>query len=68
MNGLTVSQLARAAGVGNETVRHYEQFGLLQKPERSYSGYRLFAPESLERMNCCPRSSRARLRKRTDRS
>lgn len=56
MKGLTVSQLARAAGVGNETVRHYEEIGLLQKPERSTSGYRLFAPESLERMNFIRRS------------
>lgn len=56
MNGLTVGQLARAAGVGHETVRHYEQVGLLPKPDRSYSGYRLFAPDSLERMHFIRRS------------
>jgi len=51
MTELTVSQLARAAGVGTETVRHYETLGLIQKPLRSDSGYRLFKPSSVERMS-----------------
>lgn len=51
MTEYTVSQLARAAGVGTETVRHYEQIGLLAAAARSDSGYRLFPPESLPRMN-----------------
>ena len=51
MKGYTVSQLARAAGVGGETVRHYEQIGLLPKAERSDSGYRLFPETSLARLS-----------------
>lgn len=50
MTKYTVSQLARAAGVGTETVRHYEQVGLLAVAVRSDSGYRLFPSESLQRM------------------
>lgn len=51
MTAYTVSQLARATGVGTETVRHYEQIGLLAAAVRSDSGYRLFPPESLQRMS-----------------
>ncbi len=51
MTEYTVSQLAHAARVGTETVRHYEQIGLLAKPHRSDSGYRLFSQESVARMS-----------------
>lgn len=50
MTAYTVSKLARAAGVGAETVRHYEQIGLLAAAVRSDSGYRLFPSDSLQRM------------------
>jgi len=51
MKGYTVSQLARAAGVGGETVRHYEEIGLLPKAGRSDSGYRFFPETAVARMN-----------------
>lgn len=51
MQPLSVSQLARAAGVGIETVRHYETLGLLPTPARDANGYRRFAPDSLRRMD-----------------
>lgn len=51
MTEYTVSQLARAAGVGTETVRHYEEIGLLAAAARSNSGYRLFPPESVSRLS-----------------
>jgi MerR family copper efflux transcriptional regulator len=47
---LTIGHLARAAGVNLETVRYYEQQGLLPKPPRSASGYRLFPPEAARRL------------------
>lgn len=50
MSGLTVSQLARAAGVGSETVRHYEEIGLLPKAVRGGNGYRVFPPAAVPRM------------------
>jgi MerR family transcriptional regulator, copper efflux regulator len=50
MTEYTVSQLARAAGVGTETVRHYEELGLIEKPLRSNSGYRIFTAQSVERL------------------
>lgn len=47
---LTISSLATASGVGSETVRHYENVGLLPKAERSANGYRVFPSSSIERM------------------
>ncbi len=40
--GLTTGQLAAAGGVSADTIRHYEKLGLLAKPLRTSSGYRLY--------------------------
>jgi DNA-binding transcriptional MerR regulator len=50
MNPLTISHLAREAGINLETVRYYERRGLLPKPPRSPSGYRLFPVEAARRL------------------
>ena len=42
MSTLTIGKLASAAGVGVDTVRFYERAGLLNKPPRTASGYRLY--------------------------
>lgn len=42
MSTLTIGKLASAAGVGVDTVRFYERAGLLDKPPRTASGYRLY--------------------------
>jgi DNA-binding transcriptional MerR regulator len=47
---LTSGQLAAAAGVSPDIIRHYEKLGLLVKVERTDGGYRLFPPESLRRV------------------
>lgn len=39
---LTISQLARYAGVTVRAVRHYHAKGLLPEPERDHSGYRCY--------------------------
>jgi DNA-binding transcriptional MerR regulator len=39
---LKVSQVARIAGVGSDSIRHYERIGILPKAERSSSGYRMW--------------------------
>jgi len=46
MKGLTISHLAKAAGVNLETVRYYERRGLLPRPPRSPSGYRIFPSDA----------------------
>ena len=50
MKALTIGRLAREAGVNLETVRYYERRGLLSKPPRSASGYRLFPAEASRRL------------------
>lgn len=47
---LTVSALASAVGVSGDTVRFYEREGLLPEPARTASGYRVFDPSMVERM------------------
>jgi len=44
--GMRSAQVARAAGVNQQTLRYYERRGLLAKPERSPGGHRLYPPES----------------------
>jgi MerR family transcriptional regulator, copper efflux regulator len=50
MNGLTIGQLAQSAAVHIETLRYYERRGLLAKPPRSVSNYRLYPPDSARRV------------------
>lgn len=47
---LTVSQLARLAGVSVRTLHHYDEVGLLRPSARSEAGYRLYAHADLERL------------------
>jgi MerR family mercuric resistance operon transcriptional regulator len=47
---MTAGQLARRAGVGVETLRYYEQRGLLERPARTGSGYRVYDEASLKRL------------------
>lgn len=39
---LRMSQVAEAAGVNRETLRYYERRGLIDEPERSPGGHRLY--------------------------
>ncbi|MGO4304076.1 MerR family transcriptional regulator [Cupriavidus sp. RAF12] len=48
---LTIGKLARAAGVGVETVRYYQRCGLLPVPERAYGAIRQYSEQSLQRLH-----------------
>ena len=61
---LTVSQLAERAGVPSDTVRYYEKQGLLPRPVRSTSGYRLYGEEDAERLRFIRGAQRVGLRLR----
>ncbi|KAA1426720.1 MerR family transcriptional regulator [Nocardioides antri] len=39
---LRINEVAQAAGVNRETLRYYERRGLLEKPDRSPGGHRLY--------------------------
>lgn len=49
-NAMTIGALARAAGVGIDTVRFYEREGLLPPPARRASGYRQYTPATAQRL------------------
>lgn len=50
MTTLTRGQLARACGVGPETIRFYERQGLIPEAPRSRSGYRRFGESAVNRL------------------
>jgi MerR family copper efflux transcriptional regulator len=50
MESIGISQLARRAGVGIDTVRYYERNGLLAPRTRLASGYRRYGPHELARL------------------
>lgn len=45
--GLRSSQLAEAVGVNVQTLRYYERRGLLQEPDRTLGGHRLYPEEAV---------------------
>lgn len=53
---MTVSKLAKAAGVNLETVRFYERKRLLPKPERTGGGHRLYEESDVERLRFIQRA------------
>lgn len=48
--GYLRGQFAKMANVNIETLRYYEELGLISPPERSESGYRLYSDEALSRL------------------
>jgi DNA-binding transcriptional MerR regulator len=47
---LRIGEVARRTGISPDTLRHYERHGLIPKPKRTSAGYRMFAPEVIERV------------------
>jgi DNA-binding transcriptional MerR regulator len=45
--GLRSGQVADAAGVNLQTLRYYERRGLLQEPDRSPGGHRIYPPQAV---------------------
>ena len=50
MTALKIGQLAKATDCNNETLRFYEQKGLLEAPRRTPSGYRLYPASAVDRV------------------
>lgn len=50
MSTYTIGQLAKRVGLTVETIRFYEQEGLLANPDRSPSGYRKYAEDAVHRL------------------
>lgn len=47
---LKIGEVSRRSGMGIEALRFYEKSGLLDRPGRTYSGYRLYDEDVLERL------------------
>jgi MerR family copper efflux transcriptional regulator len=52
----TRATLAKAAGVGAETLRFYEKKGIIQPPGRTASGYRIYEQGDLDRLQFIQRA------------
>src|SRR6476661_1170765 len=48
---LKIGEVSKLAGIGIEALRFYEKSGLLDRPGRTYSGYRLYDETVLERLS-----------------
>ena len=48
---MRIGELAKRVGVPVATIRYYEQQGLIEKPARSESNYRRYAPEASKQLD-----------------
>jgi len=46
----SIGQLAKSCEINIDTVRYYERIGLLLPDDRTESGYRVYTPESINRL------------------
>jgi DNA-binding transcriptional MerR regulator len=53
---LRSGELAKAAGVSTDTLRHYECLGLLPRPRRTRSNYRQYSPDAVQRVELIQRA------------
>ena len=53
---LKIGEVSKRSGLGIETLRFYERSGLLDRPARTEGGYRLYAPEVLDRLDFIKRA------------
>ena len=57
-----IGTMAKRAKVPIKTIRYYEEVGLLPKPTRTSSGYRLYAPETVDRLQIIKKAQHLGLR------
>ena len=55
---LKIGELANATGLTTKTIRYYELVRLLENPQRSDSGYRLYGRKDVERLEFIKKSKR----------
>jgi MerR family copper efflux transcriptional regulator len=56
MERLTIGEVAKQAQVGIETLRYYERTGLVARPPRSETNYRLYPQETVRRVQFIKRA------------
>lgn len=55
-SGLTIGQLAKAAGVNVETIRYYQRIELIAEPVKPAQGYRRYPSSTVERIRFIKRA------------
>lgn len=53
---LTISIVAKQAGVGVETIRYYQRIGLIEEPVKPASGYRVYPAGTVARLHFIQRA------------
>ena len=48
MKNMTIGQLAKAVNLNTQTIRYYERIGLINKPNVSESGYRIYQDNAVD--------------------
>ena len=56
LDSIKRGQLAEMSGCHSETIRYYEQIGLLSKPRRGSNGYRYYNENHLQRLRLIRKS------------
>ena len=56
MDTMTIGKLAKKAGISTDAVRFYERNGLIDKPERTASNYRVYPAEDASRLRFIKRA------------
>jgi MerR family copper efflux transcriptional regulator len=55
---IQIAELAERTGFTTATLRYYEEIGLLEQPERSKAGYRLYGQSDVDRVRFIGRAKR----------
>ncbi len=50
-DSITIGKAASLAGLSTQAIRYYEREGLVPKPSRTHTGYRVYGPEAVRRLN-----------------
>ena len=62
MSHVFIGALAKQAGLPIKTIRYYEEVGLIPKPPRTASRYRLYVPETADRLQFIKKAQHLGLR------
>ena len=58
---MKIGELARASGLTTKTIRYYELEGLLPRPPRTATGYRMYASGDVQRLRFVASANRVGL-------
>ena len=56
--GMKIGEIAKATGLTTKTIRYYELNRLLEEPDRTDSGYRLYGTKDVERLEFIKKAKR----------